>query len=59
MSIKYFCDSCKKEIVFSDSVHFEQEDNDRGVTYFQKELSLKIGMTVITLLFIMLVKNVS
>ena len=34
MSIKYFCDSCKKEIEFSDSIHFEQEDNDRGVTYF-------------------------
>ena len=34
MSIKYFCDSCKKEIEFSDSVHFEQEDSDRGVTYF-------------------------
>ena len=27
MSIKYFCDSCKKEIVFSDSVHFEQEED--------------------------------
>jgi len=34
MSIKYFCDDCKKEIKFSSETHYEQENNDSGVTYF-------------------------
>ena len=34
MSIKCFCDDCKEEIKFSSETHYEQEDNDSGVTYF-------------------------
>ena len=34
MSTKNFCDSCKKEIKFSDLVHFEQEESYIQVAYF-------------------------
>jgi hypothetical protein len=34
MSIKYFCDDCKKEIKFSNETHYEYEGKACGTTYF-------------------------
>tara|TARA_R100000656_G_C3894733_1_gene117415 strand:+ start:371 stop:613 length:243 start_codon:yes stop_codon:yes gene_type:complete len=34
MSIKYFCDDCKKEIKFSSKIRYDYEGHDCGVTYF-------------------------